>query len=91
MPPRSLPAVDDQTVAEIVGRHGNSNAVTGEHANVVPAHAARELRPDDGTALVHLDGVLATAEGVLDDTLHLQKIAFTHGFRDTKSEKARRT
>jgi hypothetical protein len=37
------------------------------------------LGPDDGSALVHLDGVLAATQGILDDTFHLQQIAFAHG------------
>ena len=78
-------------MAEIVRGHGYPHAVAGQHADVVPAHTARELRPHDGAALIHPDGVLATAESVLNDALHLQQIAFTHGFRDTKSEKARGT
>jgi hypothetical protein len=41
-------------------------------------HAPGKLRADHGAALVHLDGVLAAAEGVLDYALHLEKVTLTH-------------
>ena len=49
-----------------------------QHADVMAAHAPRELRANDGAALVDLDVVLAAAQGVLDHAFHLEKIAFTH-------------
>jgi len=47
---------------------------------VMAAHATGELGAHDGSTLVDLDGVLTTAEGILNDALHLQQVAFTHSF-----------
>ena len=74
----SLSAVDDQTVRQIVRRHGDADPIPGKHPDVVTPHAPRKLCPHHRAALVHFDGVLAAAESVLNDALHLEKITFAH-------------
>ena len=75
-----LAAIHDEPVRQIVGRDGYANAIAGEHADVMASHATGELCAHHGAALIHFDRVLAAAERVLDDALHLEKIAFAHGF-----------
>jgi hypothetical protein len=75
---RSLTAVNDQTVAQVVGRHCNAHAIPGEHANVMSTHAPAKLRTDNRTTLVNLDVVLSATESVLNDAFHFEKITFTH-------------
>jgi V8-like Glu-specific endopeptidase len=43
------------------------------------AHTAGQLRAHDGATLVNPDVVLTAAECVLNDALHFEKIALTHG------------
>lgn len=71
-------AIDDESVSQVVRGHRHTNAVTGEYTNVVTTHTSRKLSTNESAALVHLDGVLATPEGILDAALHLQQVAFTH-------------
>jgi hypothetical protein len=52
---------------------------------MVASHAARQLSANDRSALVDPNVVLATAESVLNDTLHLEKIALAHEIRFVKS------
>ena len=47
----------------------------------MPPHAPRQLRADHGTALIHLDRILAPAQGVLNHAFHLEKITFAHEYR----------
>ncbi len=63
---------------EVVGRHCDTHSVTRENPDVVTTHAARQLGSNERTALIHLDGVLPTTQGILDEALHLQQIAFAH-------------
>ncbi len=78
-PDRSLlAAVHDEAVRQIVRRNRHADAVAGQHADVVASHTARKLSAHHCAALVHLDGVLAAAESVLNDALHLEKITFAH-------------
>jgi hypothetical protein len=65
-------------MGEVVGGHCNAHSVTRQNADVMAAHAAGQLGANEGATLIHLDGVLATAEGILDTALHLQQIAFAH-------------
>src|SRR5690606_3339112 len=76
--PRLLAAVDDETVRQIVGRNRDPYAIARQHPDMVAPHPPRELRSHDVATLVDLDVVLAAAESVLNNTLHLQKVAFTH-------------
>jgi hypothetical protein len=71
-------AVDDQAMAEVVRRDRHPHLVARQDADMVPAHSPRQLRADHGAALVHLDRILAPAQGVLNHALHLEKITFTH-------------
>jgi beta-phosphoglucomutase len=49
----------------------------------MPTHPTTELSSNDGSALVDPNVVLATAKGVLNDALHLEKITFAHEPRNT--------
>ena len=79
-----LAAIDDEAVREIVGGHGDADPISGKHPDVVTPHTAGKLGANHRTALVHLDGVLAAAESVLNDALHLEKVALAHVFRKSK-------
>lgn len=71
-------AVNDQTVGEVVGGHSHAHSVTRQNADVMTTHATGQLGSNECAALIHLDGVLAATEGILDAALHLQQIAFAH-------------
>ena len=80
----SLAAVNDQAVRQIVGGHGNAHAIARQHADVMAAHATRQLSPHDGATLVDADVVLAATKCVLNHAFHLQQIALTHWLRFMK-------
>lgn len=67
-----LAPINDESVGQIVGRHRHSYAIPREYTDMVSPHATRQLGSDDGSPLIDLDVVLASAKGILDDTLHLQ-------------------
>jgi len=73
-----LAAVDDKTVAQIIGRNSNTNAVTWQNPDVMAAHATTQLCAHQSATLVDPDIVLAAAEGILNHALHLEKITFAH-------------
>jgi len=73
-----LASVDDQAVRQIVRRNRDSHAIARQNPNVMAPHSTGQLRSHDGPTLIDLYVVLAAAESVLNDTLHLQKVAFTH-------------
>lgn len=50
------------------------------------SHASRQLSAHDRSTLVDPNVVLATTESVLNDTLHLEKIALAHEIRFVKSK-----
>src|SRR6186713_1100376 len=76
--PRSLAAVDDEAVREVVRGHCDAHTVARQHADVMASHASRKLSANDRSALVDLDVVLAATERVLNDAFHLEKIALAH-------------
>jgi hypothetical protein len=80
----SLTAVDDQTVRQIVGRDCDSHAIAWQHADVMATHSPGELGAHDRATLVYPDVVLTAAEGILNDTLHFEKIALAHWLRFMK-------
>lgn len=59
-------------MGEIIRRHGHANAVSRQHPNVMTPHAPRQLGSYQRATLINLDGVLATALGILNDALHFQ-------------------
>lgn len=48
---------------------------------MVAAHTTGKLGTNDSPALIDLDVVLPTAEGVLDYALHFEEIALAHVLR----------
>jgi hypothetical protein len=75
---RSLTAIDDEAVAQIIGRDGDTHAIARKHADVMTTHSTAKLRTDNRTTLVNLDVVLSATESVLNDAFHFEKITFTH-------------
>lgn len=65
-------------MGEVVRRHCHADAIAGQHANVMASHTTGQLGAHQRPTLIHLDRVLATAESVLNDAIHLQQVAFTH-------------
>ncbi len=65
-------------MGQVVRRNRNPNAVSRQNTDVMTSHTPRKLTTYGRITLIQLDGVLATTEGVLNDTLHFQKITLTH-------------
>jgi len=68
-------------MTQIVRRDGDAYFVSWEDSDVMPSHTPRQLGANHGSALIHLDRVLAPAQGVLNHAFHLEKITFAHECR----------
>src|SRR5208282_4710153 len=74
---RSLEAIRDATLGEVVGRHLHQHLVAGEHADTVLAHAARGVG-DDFVLILELDAEGGVREQLRDDTGKFQEFFLHH-------------
>ena len=73
-----LVAVGDAAFGEIVGRHLDGHAVTGEDADAVPAKLSSEVGEDEPLVDIQLNAKLTGGKFFHYGAGHLNAIVFTH-------------
>jgi len=71
--PASAAAEDDESVARVVRRYGNGDAVSWDHPDAVAPHASADLG-QELHAVVALHAVVPASERLDDDALDLNEI-----------------
>src|SRR5438270_12544740 len=86
---RSAAAIDDAALGQVVGSHLHRHRITGEDADVVLAHLARDVG-GDYVAVLQLHPESRIGQGLDDLAFHLDRVFFGHialnGFRGRELE-----
>src|SRR5690606_8430765 len=72
-------AVNDASLAQIVGRHFQRDFVAGEDADMVLAHFAARVG-DDSVAVIQGDAETGIGQDFGDETAHFNEFSFSHVF-----------
>src|SRR5690348_4284920 len=78
--PLSAHAVGDAALGQVVRRHFHLDLVAGEDADVVLAHAARNMSSHD-VPVFQLHAEHGVGQGFLHRTFHFDDVVFGHGLR----------